>query len=131
MAAVRNRNTEPEIAVRKLLWSLGYRYRLHCAQLPGTPDLVFSGRRRAVFVHGCFWHGHRCARGKMPASNRSFWLNKIEANRERDKRVKRKLHALGWRALTIWQCQIKKPDILESRLGRFLGPRRVRRSKVL
>jgi DNA mismatch endonuclease (patch repair protein) len=120
MAAVRGKNTRPELIVRRLLYSLGYRYRLHTANLPGRPDIVFRKRHCVVFVNGCFWHGHDCPRGTAPTSNVAFWQRKIEGNRERDRRVQKELHKRGWRVLTVWQCQTKDAPRLERRLRRFL-----------
>ena len=120
MAAVRGKNTRPEIAVRRLLYGLGYRYRLHVANLPGRPDIVFRKRRCVVFINGCFWHGHDCPRGSAPASNVEFWQRKIEGNRERDQRVHRQLRKDGWRILTVWQCETRDETRLTRRLHRFL-----------
>lgn len=121
MAAVRTKHTGPEIAVRRLAFGLGYRFRLHGAKLPGKPDLVFLSRRCAVFVHGCFWHGHECSKGKLPKSRLSYWSPKIVANRQRDERNMRDLRAAGWRILVIWQCELKNSSRLETKLLRFLS----------
>jgi DNA mismatch endonuclease Vsr len=102
---------------------MGYRYRLHAMDLPGRPDIVFRKRRCAVFVNGCFWHGHECPRGTLPSSNADFWQQKIAKNRERDERVLSKLKTAGWRVLTVWQCEIKNEARLERRLRRFLEGR--------
>jgi DNA mismatch endonuclease Vsr len=120
MSAVRVKNTLPELAVRSLLYRLGYRYRLHAADLPGRPDIVFRKRSCAVFVNGCFWHGHKCPRGAPPSSNIEFWRLKIDKNRERDRRVQKKLRQDGWRVLTIWECETKDEARLERLLRRFL-----------
>lgn len=106
MAAVRSRNTLPEMIVRRALHAAGLRYRLHVKLLPGSPDLVLKRHRMAVFVHGCFWHGHHCARGKLPSTNREFWQSKIEINRRRDDRNHRNLAAMGWEPVVLWQCEI-------------------------
>jgi DNA mismatch endonuclease (patch repair protein) len=120
MRAVKGRDTAPEIAVRKLLHRLGYRFRLHDTRLPGSPDIVFPGRRLVVFVHGCFWHGHRCKRGaRVPATNTGYWISKIARNRARDVKVRRKLKAAGWGVLTVWECQLRRPT-LAARIKRFL-----------
>jgi len=126
MARVRSKDTKPEMRVRRLVHALGYRYRLHDGKLPGRPDLVFPGRKRVVFVHGCFWHQHRCPRGaRMPKSRPEFWRPKLEGNRRRDARVVRELRRLGWRALVVWECRTGPADAarLADRLIRFLGPR--------
>jgi len=123
MQAVRSKDTAPEIAVRSLLHGMGYRFRLHRKDLPGTPDIVLPGRRAAIFVHGCFWHGHGCRIGQLPKSRLDYWLPKIEANRERDRRKGGALEAAGWRVLTVWQCEIRDLDVLQERLWIFLGAR--------
>ena len=122
MQAVRSENTNPELIVRRLAHGLGYRYRLYRKELPGKPDLVFVGRRKAVFVHGCFWHGHNCARGaRTPISNREYWVAKIGRNRLRDKAHKTALAALGWKSLAIWECELKRPALVQKKLTSFLG----------
>lgn len=121
MAAVQSKNTKPEMLVRRLLHRLGYRFRLHRNDLPGTPDLVFPGRRSAIFVHGCFWHGHGCQRARLPSSNVAFWKAKISKNKKRDKRTKRLLRAQGWMVLTVWQCEMRDIVKLEKKLIGFLG----------
>jgi DNA mismatch endonuclease (patch repair protein) len=121
MAAVTGKNTRPELVVRKLLYGLGYRYRLHVKDLPGRPDIVFRKRHCIVFVNGCFWHGHDCPRGSAPSSNVEFWELKIGKNRERDQRVQDELCKDGWRVLTVWQCETKDQAQLRRRLSRFLG----------
>jgi DNA mismatch endonuclease (patch repair protein) len=122
MAAVTGKNTAPELIVRKLLYSLGYRYRLHVKDLPGKPDIVLRKRRCVVFINGCFWHGHDCPRGSAPSSNVEFWERKIGKNRERDARVQEELRKDGWRVLTVWQCETKDRALLVRRLSRFLDP---------
>jgi DNA mismatch endonuclease (patch repair protein) len=121
MQAVRGKNTGPELVVRSLLHRLGYRFRLHRRDLPGTPDIVLPGRGAAIFVHGCFWHGHGCRIGRLPKSKLDYWDPKIRANRERDKRKRSALTACGWRVLTIWQCELAELRTLERRLRSFLG----------
>ncbi len=121
MRAVKDRDTGAEMAVRRLLHGLGYRYRLHRADLPGKPDLAFPARRKAIFVHGCFWHGHSCARGaRVPKNNRDYWTAKIERNRRRDGETQDRLAASDWLALTVWECELKDADSLASRLQSFL-----------
>jgi DNA mismatch endonuclease (patch repair protein) len=128
MAAVRSKNTGPELAVRRLVSNLGYRYRLHSARLPGRPDLVFTGKRQVVFVHGCFWHGHDCSKGRLPKTRRSYWKPKIAANRGRDSNNLRDLRSAGWRSLVIWQCELRDAKRTMQKLARFLGskPRKTR-----
>lgn len=120
MRAIKGKNTKPEIAVRKLLHSLGYRFRLHGKALPGSPDLVFASRKKAIFVHGCFWHGHACKRNRRPNSNQAYWMEKAANNKRRDARVKRALTKMGWKHHTVWECGLKKPALLAKRLQRFL-----------
>ena len=124
MAAVRVKNTAPELVVRRLLHKLGYRYRLHSATLPGSPDIVLRKRQCVLFVNGCFWHGHECPRGRPPSSNIEFWQQKISKNRDRDRRVRKELRQLGWRVLTIWECQTKNRPRIKQRLSRFLEYKR-------
>lgn len=120
MSAVRTEDTGPELLVRKLLSAQGYRYRLHRKDLPGRPDIVFPGRRKAVFVHGCFWHGHRCAKGRLPKSRLRYWKPKIAENKKRDARNLAELRRLGWSVLTVWQCQLKRIGVMELKIRRFL-----------
>jgi DNA mismatch endonuclease, patch repair protein len=120
MSRVKGKDTTPERAVRSMLHALGYRFRLHRKDLPGKPDIVFGPRKKIVFIHGCFWHGHRCPKGRLPKSNGAFWRNKIETNRARDKRHVRRLRALGWQVLTIWQCRLKDPLAVRRRIVDFL-----------
>ena len=120
MASVRSKNTGPEMKVRKLLHAHGYRYRIHRRDLPGTPDLAFPGRRKAIFVNGCFWHGHGCRWGKLPKSKLDYWGPKIEANRRRDARKLAELEDYGWRALVLWQCELREPEGALNRLIGFL-----------
>lgn len=122
MSRIRGRDTAPELILRRLLHSLGYRFRLYRRELPGTPDIVFPGRRKAIFVNGCFWHGHGCRIGRPPKSRPEFWLPKLERNRAKDIRNGRELRVLGWSVLTIWQCQVKSAETLTERLISFLGP---------
>lgn len=113
MAAIRGKNTMPELTVRRFLHAKGLRFRIHAPGLPGRPDLVFPKYRTVVFVHGCFWHQHpNCRLARMPASNRRFWNEKLSANRLRDRRKARALRAAGWRVLTIWQCQLDERRLL-------------------
>ncbi len=121
MSLVRQKNTKPEMLVRSLLFKLGYRYRLHRRDLPGCPDLVFPGLRKTVFVHGCFWHGHKCPLGRIPKTRVKFWTAKIYGNRDRDQKNLRRLRSLNWHCLVIWECQLKERDRLQKRLTSFLG----------
>ncbi len=122
MAAVHSRDTMPEIAVRKIVHSLGYRYRLHDSRLPGRPDLVFPSRRKVVFVHGCFWHRHaQCKYASSPKTRVAYWQAKFFANVARDRRTRRELKNLGWTQMTVWQCELKKPEKLTERLDDFLA----------
>ena len=123
MAAVKSKNTTPELVVRRLLHSLGYRYRLHVRDLPGTPDMVFPRLRAALFVHGCFWHLHKCRQGRnAPAANRRYWQAKRKRNFDRDRRSIAKLRRMGWRVMVLWECQLKDPNRLTARLMGFLNP---------
>jgi DNA mismatch endonuclease (patch repair protein) len=122
MSRIGGKDTAPEMTVRRLLHSLGYRFRLHRRDLPGTPDIVFPSRRKAIFVNGCFWHAHGCRIGQPPKTRRRYWIPKLERNRARDLRNRTDLRSLGWRTLTLWQCQIRNPLTLVSRLTSFLGP---------
>lgn len=120
MSRVRGKNTALELKIRSLLHRLGYRFRLHRKDLPGTPDMVFAGRRSVIFVHGCFWHGHNCARAALPTSNREFWETKIDKNKKRDARAHALLSADGWNVLTVWQCETKDEAALRESLVGFL-----------
>jgi DNA mismatch endonuclease (patch repair protein) len=123
MSLIRSKNTEPELLVRRLIHAQGYRYRLHCADLPGKPDMVFPSRRKVIFIHGCFWHGHTCRLGRMPKSRVAYWEAKINRNRERDKLTLRRLRALGWQCLVLWECRLSKGTGLENKIIQFLGSR--------
>ncbi|MCX5659760.1 MAG: very short patch repair endonuclease [Planctomycetota bacterium] len=126
MAAIRSKDTAPEMVVRRLAHSLGFRFRLHVRGLPGTPDLVFPARRKVVNVHGCFWHMHHCGRCRIPSTRRAFWRAKLTRNRERDRKTTRQLRRLGWKVLTVWECeaQPKRLPRLTERLGKFLKGRK-------
>lgn len=122
MAAVKSKDTTPELLVRRLVHAMGFRYRLHVASLPGSPDLVFPRLRKVIFVSGCFWHMHTCGRCRIPASRRDYWVQKLARNAARDKRLQRTLRRRGWRVMVVWECQTvrKKLARLQSRLDRFL-----------
>ncbi len=121
MAKVRSKDTKPEMFVRRLVHGMGYRYRLHDGKLPGKPDLVFLSRRKIIFVHGCFWHGHVCPLGRIPKSRVEFWVEKIEATRSRDAVNIGKLEHLGWKSLVVWECQLRGADRVAGKIRRFLG----------
>jgi DNA mismatch endonuclease, patch repair protein len=121
MQSVHSKDTGPEMFVRRLLFRSGFRFRVHRKDLPGTPDIVFSGRRKAIFVHGCYWHGHGCKKGQPPKSGTAYWSEKIAKNRERDSRKQAELEALGWKVLTVWQCELVASASLERELKIFLG----------
>lgn len=134
MSLVRASNTKPEMIVRHLAHGMGYRYRLHAKSLPGRPDLVFPKRKCVIFVHGCFWHRHAdpsCKLARLPKSRLDFWLPKLEQNRTRDDANEQKLHALGWRVLTVWECELRDAggrvrslEPVTRELTKFLGERR-------
>ena len=121
MSRVRSKDTKPELAVRRLVHSLGFRYRLHRRNLPGCPDMVFAGRNKVIFVHGCFWHGHECSAATLPASNREYWEAKQTRNMSRDKANLRELRKAGWRCMVIWECQIRNSKSLAGRITNFLN----------
>jgi DNA mismatch endonuclease (patch repair protein) len=121
MGRVRGKDTVPEMLVRRLVFSLGYRYRLHDPRLPGKPDLVFAGRRKVIFVHGCFWHRHDgCALARLPKSRTEFWTRKLGGNKERDIKNQTALRELGWRALVVWECSLADQTKLRRRIIGFL-----------
>ena len=121
MASVPQRNSRPELIVRQIAHSLGFRFRLHRRDLPGTPDIVFPRLRMAIFVHGCFWHRHGCRKTTTPTSNARFWQQKFDENRRRDRRAIRMLRQTGWKCIVIWECQTKSVKRLQERLLRFLA----------
>jgi DNA mismatch endonuclease (patch repair protein) len=134
MARIRSKDTKPELAVRRMLHALGYRYRLHGKDLPGKPDVVFAGRKKVIFVHGCFWHQHpaeACLDGRRPKSNAGYWDPKLNRNVARDRDVLIELKDLGWKALTVWECEVKGLAKLRAQLEIFLGPQRLRQRGVL
>lgn len=125
MSAIRSRNTKPELVVRRFLHRSGLRFRVHRRDLPGSPDIVLPKHRTIVNVHGCFWHHHPgCRFAYFPSSNTVFWARKFQENRERDKRVDRKLRALGWRVITVWECEVAKPSRLQRLLNQIQRQRR-------
>lgn len=124
MAAIKSKDMEPELIVRRIVHALGYRYRLHRKDLPGKPDLVFGSRSKVIFVHGCFWHMHpkvNCLDARLPKSNREYWTPKLARNAARDAAQIAALRSLGWKVLVIWECETKNADALTKRLKAFLG----------
>ena len=119
MSKIRAKNTGPEMLVRRLIFAMGYRYRLHVRELPGTPDLVFPSRHKCIFVHGCLWHRHGCSFDRPPKTRPDFWEVKLEANKNRDSQRQRELRQLGWRVLVIWECQLRGSAVA-GHIRRFL-----------
>ena len=127
MGRVRNKDTKPELFVRRLVHAMGYRYRLHSGELPGHPDMVFKSRRKVIFVHGCFWHRHgevcpevECPLTRLPKSRLDFWVPKFEKNKLRDREKQAKLREMGWDCLVVWECQLRDVDGLTGRVTEFL-----------
>lgn len=121
MGRVHGKDTRPEMLVRRLVHSLGYRYRLHRKDLPGRPDMAFPGRRKVIFIHGCFWHRHEgCALARMPKSRVDFWNQKLEGNKARDQRNVQLLRDAGWDVLTVWECQLRDTATLQTTIVTFL-----------
>lgn len=120
MRRIRGKDTKPEKLLRSALHRAGFRFRLHRRSLPGAPDIVFPSRRKAIFVHGCFWHSHRCKRARKPASNRDYWIPKLAENKKRDARNRRRLTALGWSSLVVWECQLRTMDRVMEKVEKFL-----------
>lgn len=121
MARIRSKDSVPELLVRSLVHRSGFRYRLHRHDLPGRPDLVFAGRRKIIFVHGCFWHGHTCHLGHQPGSHREYWVPKLQRNKARDEANREKLRAQGWDVLVIWECETGDPERITARIREFLS----------
>lgn len=123
MRRIKSKNMKPEILVRSAVHRMGYRFRLHKRNLPGKPDLVFVSRKKVIFVHGCFWHGHEigCPDARLPKSNQGYWAPKLKRNKERDAHNEAALKTEGWKVLTIWECELKEPALLLHRLSKFLG----------
>jgi DNA mismatch endonuclease (patch repair protein) len=123
MSRVRGADTKPEMAVRRLVHSMGYRYRLHKTTIPGKPDLTFAARRKIIFVHGCFWHRHSdksCKLARLPKSRLDFWLPKLDANAARDAKIRARLADSGWSVLTVWECELRDTDALKKTIRGFL-----------
>lgn len=123
MSRVKSRDTTPELAVRRLVFALGFRYRLHRRDLPGTPDLVFVALKKVIFVHGCFWHFHHCRHFRFPSTRKAYWTHKLTSNQRRDALHRRRLRRAGWDLLVIWECQLRRPKWLKTRLLEFLHRR--------
>jgi DNA mismatch endonuclease, patch repair protein len=121
MSNIRSTDTKPERRVRQLVHAMGFRFRLHRKDLPGTPDLVFPCRRKVIFIHGCFWHGHSCLERRLPKSNAGYWDKKLSRNVVRDRRAVRALRRAGWGVLTVWECQIRDIESLSRRIRTFLS----------
>jgi DNA mismatch endonuclease, patch repair protein len=122
MSLIKAKDTGPEMAVRRLVYSLGYRYRLHVGDLPGKPDIVFKNRKKAIFVHGCFWHRHEeCQLSRLPKSKLDFWLPKLSGNKERDEANQAKLSGMGWKFLIVWECELVDAQALTERIIHFLS----------
>jgi DNA mismatch endonuclease, patch repair protein len=121
MSRVRSKGSKPEMAVRSIVHGMGFRYRLHATNLPGTPDLVFVARKKIVLVHGCFWHGHHCRSGRnRPATHTEYWNATLERNMKRDRANAARLRRLGWQVLSVWECQVRETELLAHRLRSFL-----------
>ncbi len=121
MARIRGRNTEPEMMIRSMVFRMGFRFRLHDKRLPGCPDIVLPRYKCVIFVNGCFWHGHKhCTRASLPSTHRRFWEKKIFSNAENDRKNRMKLARLGWKHCTVWQCELRKLDVVMRRMGKFL-----------
>lgn len=122
MRAVKSKDTRPEIVVRRLMHGMGFRFRLHRKDLPGSPDLVFASQRKVIFVHGCFWHGHDCARGsRLPKTNVDYWKTKIDRNCKRDDEAIRLLNKAGWESCVVWECELRNVDNLRAKLLSFMA----------
>lgn len=121
MSSVGTKDTGPELSLRRLLYKAGYRYRVHPKSLPGKPDIAFPGRRKVIFVHGCFWHSHDCSKGRPPKSRSDYWAPKLNANRERDERIIKELSHSGWDSLIVWQCELREPEAVFKKVQDFLG----------
>lgn len=123
MGKIRSKNSKPELALRRLVHGMGYRYRLHRRDLPGTPDLVFPSRRKVIFMHGCFWHRHpdpECKLARLPKSRLEFWMTKLEGNRARDIEDEQRLKVLGWDSMIVWECEMADTESLRRRVREFL-----------
>lgn len=121
MSKIRSKDTKPEMIVRRMAWHLGYRYKLHRKNLPGTPDLAFPARKKAIFVHGCFWHRHQgCSNAQLPIANEAYWTTKLAKNVFRDEMAQAQLSKMGWKVLIIWECEVNDGEQLRTKLLKFL-----------
>lgn len=120
MATIHSKDTQPEMFVRRLVHSMGYRYRLHRADLPGKPDLVFASKRKLIFIHGCFWHQHGCQSTHFPKTNTNYWIPKLKQNKIRDAKHIKNLNKDGWQCLVLWECELEKIDKIRKRIIKFL-----------
>lgn len=126
MRRIRSKGMKPELLVRSIVHRLGYRYALHRKDILGKPDMVFAPKKKIIFVHGCFWHGHKikgCLDGRLPKTNKSYWVPKISGNRKRDARTRRSLKQAGWNIFEVWECETRDAEKLKKRLRKFLGSR--------
>jgi DNA mismatch endonuclease (patch repair protein) len=122
MRLIRSKDTKPELAVRRALFALGFRYRLHYKKLPGRPDLAFPGKKKAIFIHGCFWHRHPgCGKSRTPKSHLDYWIPKFESNVLRDERNQKELLEAGWKFLVVWECELHNLDETIKKISRFLA----------
>jgi DNA mismatch endonuclease, patch repair protein len=121
MRAIRSKDTKPELLVRRLTFKLGFRYRLHRRDLPGAPDLAFPGKKKVIFVHGCFWHLHGCVNARVPKSNLDYWKPKLERTQRRDSEHVAELLQMGWQVLIVWECDLTDLTVLRDRIARFLA----------
>lgn len=124
MQRIKSSNTEIELMVRRLVHSMGYRYRLHDRRLPGSPDIVFAGRKKVIFVHGCFWHQHpdpRCLDSRVPKSNQDYWISKLDRTQRRDSANQQDLSDSGWDSLIVWECELREIATVQSKIKDFLG----------
>jgi DNA mismatch endonuclease, patch repair protein len=131
MRAIRSKGMQPELRVRSLVHTLGYRFRLHRKDLPGKPDLVFGPRRKVIFVHGCFWHSHNCKAAHVPKSNLEYWVPKLERNKMRDRNNIEILKVSGWQSLVVWECETRNKEPLKKRLVAFLGNAKLRGKRAI
>ena len=124
MRQIKGSDTSVELAVRRMIHAMGYRFRLHDRKLPGSPDIVFASRRKVIFVHGCFWHQHpnpNCLDSRLPKSNQEYWVPKLARTQERDSSNQKKLSEMGWSILVAWECELRDPESLRSKIAGFLG----------
>ena len=131
MSRIRGKGSAPEMKLRRLVHGMGFRYRLHIQELPGTPDLVFPSRHAVIFMHGCFWHRHEgCKLARLPKSKLDFWKTKLQANKERDLLHQRQLRDLGWRVLVVWECEMSDPERMSAIVGDFLREQEGKKNEI-